>query len=139
MRNHHPLAIPNSSQASWLTLALDSAWLAEERLSWNLTQVNVGTGERGDFQQFGIVHVQSVAPALAEQGLQVNELTAGKPKVWPRHISPLTLHPILVPLRSAGVELDEKWKQTGIILMETCFAGFFHLTLPDVVQRAEIQ
>lgn len=57
-----------------------------------------------------------------------NELTAEKLEVCPHHILPLTLHPILVPLSSAVVELDEKWKQTGIMLTETCSAGFFFLS-----------
>lgn len=49
----------------------------------------------------------------------VNELTAEKLEVCAHHILPLTLHAILAPLSSALVELEEKWKQTGIILTET--------------------
>lgn len=101
-----------------------------------------GHWEQADFQQFGSVLVHSVVlTALAEPSALVHELPAEKLEVCSHHILPLTLHPILAPFRSALVELEEKWKQTGIILMETCFAGFgfFNLNLPDVVQRAEIR
>lgn len=95
--------------------------MAEERLSWNLIQVNVGTGSK-----FGSVYVQSVVPtAPAEQFVLVNKLTSEKLELCPHHIVSLTLHPLLVPFRSALVKLEEKWKQTGIILMETCCAVCF--------------
>lgn len=111
-RKHQPLAIPNSSKASWLTglgqclggrreaeLEFNSGehWSKVTSAVWNFLCAGSGT-------------------ALAEPFVLVNELTAEKLELCPHHILPLTLHPILVPLRSALVELEEKqvlfsWKQ----------------------------
>lgn len=132
------LGLQRGPKAWWLTLALGSAWVAEERLSWNLTQVNVGTGSKVTSSSLDLFMCSLAEPFVFLMTAE-NELTAEKLEICPHHILPLTLHPLLVLFRSAlelEVEANRHYSHGDI---RCCLFSFCHLTLLDVVQRAEIQ